>query len=161
MNKKIINVLAKILLTISIILIMVYILSFVIGIFSSYNNGIKKTWLSGGSLFGPYDVVYGKEAVNTYISQSLLAFVILSMLGVVPIIFIPIVVLILGKFKNLFSKIKLKYVVIILSICIIAHILVYANLNVRLLIILPYIESIIISYIIAKKLNEINNKKTK
>ncbi len=151
MKQKIINGLAKILLSISIILVMVYILSFVIGIFSSYNSGVEKTWLFGGSIFGTNDIVYGKEAINVYFKQSIFAFGILSMCGILPMIFIPIIISILGKFKKVFLKIKLKYVLIIFSICIIVHILVYVKFNEWLLLILPYIESIIISYLIAIK----------
>ena len=102
MKQKIINGLAKILLSISIILVMVYILSFVIGIFSSYNSGVEKTWLFGGSIFGTNDIVYGKEAINVYFKQSIFAFGILSMCGILPMIFIPIIISILGKFKNVF-----------------------------------------------------------
>ncbi len=149
-----INIIANVLLTISLIIIIVCVASFIIGIFNSYNNGILEEKL----FFGDNDIVYGKQAINEYLKQSYFCFAILSLYGIIPIIFIPIIVSILRKFKILFSKNMLKPVIIVLLICIISHIFSSLEFYEFGLVTLPYIESIVISYLIAKKIYKINYK---
>lgn len=155
MNNKVIKMLLKVLLTISIILLIGYILSFILDIFRVYNNGISTTLLTNN----PNNRIYGREAINIYIKEgAFFNFSLLSMIGILPAILIPIFVFILGKFKYLFSKIKLPYVIIILLICLILNILSNFKFNMFGLIILPYLESFLISFLISNVFYKIDSK---
>ncbi len=157
--KKIVNILGKIILITCIILIMIYIISFIVGIFDSYNNGETKTFLFGGSIFGPNDTVYGEETINLFLSKFHFGFCIISLYGIMPSICIPIFVAILLRFKKIFTKNILKYTIILLLICIICHIIFLKQNYDTGLIILPYIESVIISYLIARVIFKFSSKK--
>lgn len=139
-------------------MIIEYIVSFVIGIFNSYYNGIKEGFLFGGSLFGPNQKVYDKEAVTIFLSQAYFQFGIISMVGILPSICIPIFVVLMCKFQRILTKDILKYGIIVLLICIILHIISFLKVYDIGLILLPYIECIIISYFIARKIYRINNE---
>lgn len=158
MIKKIMNTLGKILLIVSIILIIGGISLFIIGIFNSYNNGIKEFTLFGVA----DDIYYGKRAINEYLMKSLFIFWMLSFMGILPIICIPIFVAVLLKFKKLFSKNVSQYAMIALIICILLHIMTFYDIfsfyNIGFGI-LPYAESVIISYIIARKLHKMNSER--
>ena len=156
--KELINILGRIVLVITIIIIVAISVLFIIGIFNSYNNGIKE--LSLFNFSNNSDTYYGEKAVNEYFRQSLFNFGILSSMGILPIICMPSFVAILLRFKKLFSKEVIKYMIIVLIISILLHIIGF-NDFIKYdigLIILPYIESFIISYFIARKFYKMNNK---
>ena len=159
--KKIFNLLGKIILIICIITIIGYGIKFIVGILDSYNNGTEKTFLFGGGLFGPYDTVYRKEAVNLYLSKSLFDFAIISMFGILPGICVPIFVTILIKFKKIFSKKTTKYIGVTFIICILFHVIAFNDVVKYdiLLCFLPYIESLMISYLIAIIIFKSSNEK--
>ncbi|MBR3696659.1 MAG: hypothetical protein IKM97_00045 [Clostridia bacterium] len=110
---------------------------------------------------GHNDTVYGKEAINLFLSQSHFNFGIISMVGILPSICIPIFVATLLKFKKSFPKKVIKYMIIALIICIILHIIAFNDFikyDIQL-IVLPYIESVIISYLIARVIFKLSSEK--
>ena len=147
--KKILNILGKVILMFCIFLIIVFVVYFIIGIFYAYNNGTYESLSFGRGLFKSYETIYGKEAIQLYLSKSFFYFCISSMLGILPSMLVPIFVAIILKFKRIFSKTVFKYVTIALLGLIILHILTFYVFFDIGLVILPYIESILISYLIA------------
>ena len=145
--RKILNILGKIILIICIILLIVYIVSFIIGIYDGYHNGVKKE----GFFIKSDEIVYGNEAIDVYLSNSCFEFCLYSMFGILPCICIPVFVAILLRFKKLFSKkIRKNVIIIVLVMCIFLHIIAFKEIYDELLVLLPYIESLIVSYLITR-----------
>lgn len=102
------------------------------------------------------NLVYGKEASNEYILQLKFFLIILSAIGIIPIILIPIFSSILLFLKKKYQK--TKTIVEILIFCIVIHFLSYLYPATDLIILpmmaltLPYVESFLISYLIARNI---------
>lgn len=159
--KKLMNILGIILLVISIVLIIGGILKFIIGIYDSYNNGIVKSpgfWNFSGA--SDRTMLYGQEGTDEYLEQSIFEFCILSFVGIIPAICAPIFTAILLRLKKIFNKNITKCAIIILIACIPLHIIIFNKLIDEAMVILPYIESIILSYIIAGFYFKLNRKNT-
>lgn len=155
--KKVMNILGIILLIISIVLIISGTLKFIIGIYDSYNNGIAKSpgfWNFSGA--SDRTMLYGQEGIDEYLDQFTFDFCILSLAGIIPAICAPIFTAILLRFKKIFNKNITKCAIVLLIACIPIHIIIFDHLIDEALVILPYIESVIISYIIARIYFKIN-----
>ena len=139
----------KVFLLVNILLILITLVIVIYSVFDSSINGINRNWLFASSWLGGKEVlVYGLDAVNVYFTQFLLLFLVCSMLGIIPILNLPVITFITKKIK-LYKKINsFKILLIPLIACILLHIISFYMHISLLLIIIPYIECIIISYII-------------
>ena len=139
----------KICLILNIIILIIILVILLNGMFNSYHNGINKNWfLNDGLLSGEKVLTYGMEAIYIYLEQFLFIFIICSILGIIPILNLPIMILLTKKMK-LYKKINsFKTLLIPLIVCISLHILVFLIGPLFIAIILPYIECILISHLI-------------
>ena len=135
---------------ISIVIICIVIINILYGVWDSYYNGIEKNWLFSG--WGSSHIVKGIEGIKVYSERTLFMALIFSFLGIIPIVILPIVVCIIRKIrlkrKNDYIAATSEAVKISLIICILIHIVLFRKLEIWLAV-LPYIECILIAWLIS------------
>ena len=143
------NKLFKVLLVLNILILCGIVIMILIGIFNSYHSGINKNWFFSGSwIQSQEELAYGVDAIKIYLSQIFLYFVVFSILGIFPILNLPIIFFIIEKMK-LYKKMESsKTLIFSIIICVLAHIISFYFGFSLVTIVLPYIECIQISYMI-------------
>lgn len=143
MVKKILKIVGKILLIISLVLIALLLLWLVLGTVKSLLFGCEEF-----SILGETDkMLYGMDAVKEFLNVYLLFFVFFSILGIIPVILIPIFVFILSKFMKIINIYTFIGSIILLIISIGVHIYCSFNSGVFIMCVIPYFESIFLSFI--------------